>query len=76
MVTIYTNDHPPWHFHGRYPQQKAKFSLDDLSILGGQIPRRVRSLVIEWASEHMDDPRRTWQRAQAQEPIIKTPPLE
>ena len=67
---------PPWHFHVRYAEQKAKFSLDDLSVLEGEVPRRVRSLVLEWAAEHLGELRKNWELAQAQKPLERIAPLD
>jgi len=41
IISMYYNDHPPPHFHGRYGQQRAVVSIQDLSILEGKLSSRV-----------------------------------
>jgi hypothetical protein len=76
IITIYHNDHPPPHFHARYSGAKAKFALDDLRVLEGSVPPRVRALVVEWATMHIDELRANWDRAEAQQPLARIAPLE
>jgi hypothetical protein len=76
VIAIYHNDHPPPHFHARYAGAKAKFALDDLRVIAGSVPPRVRALVVEWATMHLEELRRNWERAQAEQPLSSIPPLE
>lgn len=76
VIAIYHNDHPPAHFHIRYAGAKAKMGIDDLSILDGSVPTRVRALVVEWATLHREELRRNWDLARAQLPLVKVAPLE
>ena len=76
VITIYHNDHPPPHFHARYAGAKAKFSMDDLRVLEGSVPPRVRALVVEWATMHLEELRRDWELARAQRPLLPIAPLE
>jgi hypothetical protein len=76
VITIYHNDHPPPHFHARYAGTKAKFAIDDLRVLEGSVPPRVRSMVLEWAAQHREELRANWDRARAQQPLTRIAPLE
>jgi hypothetical protein len=75
VITIYTNDHPPPHFHARYAEFKAKFSLEDLRVIEGAVPARVRALVVEWATLHLVELRENWNLAQAQQAVGRIDPL-
>jgi len=57
---MYFNDHDPPHFHVRYGEHRATFSIDALQVLEGQLPPRVVGLVAEWASLHRFELRRNW----------------
>jgi len=60
VITMYFNDHEPPHFHVRYGEHRATFSIDALQVLDGQLPPRVVGLVAEWASLHRFELRRNW----------------
>jgi hypothetical protein len=38
VITMYFNDHEPPHFHVRYGELRATFSIDALQVLDGQLP--------------------------------------
>jgi len=49
-IYMYYNDHAPPHFHAGYAEDEAVFTIDTLQVLYGWVPRRVRALVVEWAT--------------------------
>lgn len=51
-IYFYFNDHPPPHFHAEYGGNEALFEIETLRIIKGNLPRRVRSMVLEWADLH------------------------
>jgi len=53
------------HFHAKYAGQTRVFSIVDLKLIEGRLPKRVVALVLEWAFE-----------AVAQEPLQPIAPLE
>ena len=59
---MHPNDHPPLHFHVVYGGRTASVDIETLSVVRGNIPRRVRRLVLEWASLHQDELRDAWNR--------------
>ncbi len=75
VIVMYYNDHEPPHFHVRYNEMKAKFSIDDLRMIDGLISSRVRGLVVEWASQHQAELRENWRRILARESLLKVEPL-
>ena len=76
VIAMYFGDHPPPHFHVRYGSQKARFAIDDLGLIDGQVSPRVRALAIEWASRHQNELRREWELARTQQPLFPIEPLE
>lgn len=60
VITMYFYDHDPPHFHVRYGDFRASFSIDALEVLDGQLPPRVLGLVAEWAALHRFELRRNW----------------
>jgi hypothetical protein len=60
---MYYNDHAPPHFHAEYAEDEALFTIDTLEVLRGGVPRRVRALVVEWATLHHDELVANWNLA-------------
>ena len=75
VIAIYYNDHEPPHFHAKYGSQTGVFSIAELSLIEGQLPRRVILLVLEWAFEHRDELMEDWELAMAKKALRKIPPL-
>jgi len=73
---MYYRDHGVPHFHARYGGHRAVFAIEDLRLLEGELPRRVISLVLEWAFEHRDELMENWELARRGKPLRKVPPLE
>ncbi|MFO0837152.1 MAG: DUF4160 domain-containing protein [Phycisphaerae bacterium] len=69
-------DHEPAHFHARYGSQKARFTIDDASMLDGDLGPRARALVVEWATQHRTELSRNWTRARQNQPLEAIAPLE
>jgi hypothetical protein len=76
VVAMYYSDHAPPHFHVRYGSQKARFAIEDLRMLDGNLGRRARGLVVEWATLHQDELRTDWENARQQLPLLPIAPLE
>ncbi len=76
VIAMFYNEHEPPHFHARYGSQKARFALDDLRMLEGDLGPRARGLVIEWASHHQAELRENWERAARHQPLQSIEPLE
>lgn len=76
VIAMYFGDHPPPHFHVRYGSQKARFRIEDLGLIEGDVSPRVRALVTEWASQHQDELRREWELAANRQPLFRIDPLE
>ena len=75
VIAIYYKEHPPPHFHAKYGNETGVFSIADLRLIQGHLPKRVISLVLEWAFEHRDELMEDWELAVAKKPLRKIPPL-
>ncbi len=76
VIAMYYNDHEPPHFHARYGSKKARFAIDDLRTIEGDLGPRACSLVVEWGRSHQDELRREWELARTRRPLFKIEPLE
>jgi hypothetical protein len=76
IITMYYNDRPPPHFHGRYNQQKAIIDIETLSVLQGKLSPRILGIVIEWASLHQGELRNNWELARPNKLLQNIDPLE
>jgi hypothetical protein len=76
IVSMYFNDHVPPHFHVTYAEHRAKVDIETLEVMSGELPRRVFSLVVEWAVLHRDELRANWEAARLGEPLRRIKPLD
>ncbi len=76
VIAMYYNDHAPPHFHAKYSEQRAAFSIPELQIIEGALPRRAILLVLEWAFLHRDELMDNWLRADRHEGLQTIKPLE
>jgi Domain of unknown function (DUF4160) len=76
VIAMYYKDHGPPHFHAKYSGQTGIFSIEELRLIEGQLPRRVLSLVLEWAFEHREELIDNWERAASKKPLREISPLE
>ncbi len=75
VIAIFYKDHAPAHFHAKYGEYSAAFSIDDLAIIKGNLPPRVLALVMEWAMMHKEELMVDWKLAQEGKPLTKIAPL-
>lgn len=61
-VVMYFGDHNPPHVHVVGPAFSAMMSIQDQSILAGELPRKVESAAITYVSESRSDLMTMWQR--------------
>lgn len=72
---MYYNDHTPPHFHVKYNEYRAVFSINELKITEGNLPKKVISIVLEWSYEHRDELLEDWNLAVSKKPLRKIEPL-
>jgi len=76
VIAIYYKEHGIPHFHAKYAGQTGVFSITDLKMIEGHLPRGALALVLEWAFEQRAELIEDWQRALAQRPLQPIAPLE
>ena len=75
IISMYYKEHAPPHFHAKYGGERAVFSINELRVIEGSLPRRVVTLVLEWAFEHRDELIEDWELAKRREDLKKIDPL-
>lgn len=75
LITMYYRDHAPPHFHVKYGGHRGAFSIQEMSLIEGSLPRRVTSLVLEWAFEHRPELLENWTLIVAKKRLKSIEPL-
>ncbi len=75
VIQIFYDDHNPPHFHARYGDLKGTFDIRTLNVLEGNLPIKVRNLVVEWADLHREELLKDWEMAQSGRVPNKIKPL-
>ena len=75
VIAMYYNENTPPHFHAKYGDYRAAFTIDDLRMTEGHFPHRVISLVLEWAFLHREELMVNWHLAEQREQLNKIEPL-
>jgi hypothetical protein len=75
VIRMYFADHEAPHFHAFYAGRSGRFGIEPPHMLDGDLPARVRALVVEWAALHIDELRDDWERARRHEPLRRIEPL-
>ena len=76
IIALYFNEHNPPHFHAKYGDYKAEIDIATLEVLAGELPKRVKALVIEWAADHRRELMEDWQLARQMQELRSIEPLE
>ncbi len=76
VISMFYRDHAPPHFHAVYAEHEAIVGIDPIRVLEGQLPRRVQSMVFEWAAMHQEELRENWDLARTGQPLRRIPPLD
>ena len=60
IISMYFDEHNPPHFHVRYNEYRASIGINDLNVIVGKLPAKVRGLVEEWAELHASELLKMW----------------
>ena len=76
LMYFYDNKkHSSPHIHAEYAEYEASISIDDGSVLSGELPAAKLKLVQAWIEIHREDLMVDWKLAVAGEPVFKIEPL-
>lgn len=76
VIQMFVREHGVPHFHATYGEYRASFAIATLELLEGELPRRARRDVLEWAFEHRAELTANWALARAGQPPQAIAPLE
>src|SRR5579863_4956597 len=60
VIQMFWRDHAPPHFHALYAEDEALIDIRTLELIGGGLPKRALTLVLEWAVEHQAELIEDW----------------
>lgn len=71
VITMYYEfgRHQQPHFHARYGEYKASFTIMPPALLAGAMPRRQLNLIIAWAELHSEELLENWRRIESEHPL-------
>jgi hypothetical protein len=76
IIALYYNEHNPPQFHAKYGEFVAEIDIRTLQILNGNLPKRAKALVLEWADEHREDLMLDWELARKMAELNPIEPLK
>lgn len=78
IITMYYEfgSHQQPHFHARYGEYKASFTIIPPALLAGAMPRRQQNMTIAWAELHRDELMENWQCVEQEKPLKKIEGLQ
>lgn len=71
-IKMFSSDHNPPHIHAVYSGAVGLLDIQTLTFIEGDLPKRARKLVIEWASLHQNALMEMWNSKQ----LSSLPPLK
>lgn len=76
IIALYYNEHNPPHFHAKYGEFQAEIDINTLQVITGELPKRAKALVLEWADEHRVELLQDWELARLKLELRKIEPLK
>jgi hypothetical protein len=64
------------HFHAIYENTELVVAVNPVRIIQGNAPRRMRDMVLEWATQHQSELLEAWNRLSAAQPPKPIQPLQ
>lgn len=64
LIQMFWDEHAPPHFQATYGEFKATVLIRDLVMGDGDLPRRARQLVLDWAALHQAELLADWDLCQ------------
>ena len=76
IIALYYNEHNPPHFHAKYAEFKAEIDIKTLQILKGELPKRAKAMILEWADDHREELMQDWELARQKHELKEIEPLK
>ncbi len=76
IIAMYYNEHNPPHFHAKYGEFQAEIDIRTLQIIKGELPKRAKTLIWEWADDHRDELLQDWELARQKQLLNYIEPLK
>ncbi len=64
MYTEYKGGHRLPHFHAKYSEHWATFSINPPILLAGSLPRKELRYILAWAEMHVEELEENWRLVQ------------
>ena len=75
VIGMFYREHGPPHFHAAYGDAQAIVHIETGHMIGN-LPPRVRRLVLDWVHLHRVELLRNWELARVRQLPERIPPLE
>ncbi|MFK5970321.1 MAG: DUF4160 domain-containing protein [Candidatus Marithrix sp.] len=62
VIKLFFGDHLPPHFHAIYGEYVGLFNINTLEMIEGDLPKRAKKLVIEWAEINQNELKEMWDK--------------
>jgi hypothetical protein len=69
VISVYSNEHPPPHFHARFAEHQAVFDIAGVAMVEGFLPVAKRRIVLEWAATRREQLLRAFTQAASHERV-------
>jgi len=76
IIAMYYNEDNPPHFHAKYGEFGAEIDIRTLQVFKGELPKRAKTLVLEWADEHRAELEHDWELARQKQELKDIEPLK
>lgn len=75
-IRMFYNDHAPPHFHAEYGEYELIIGISPITVMEGKVPRRVKSMVLEWTALHQAELQENWNRCRQAQSLESIEPLD
>jgi hypothetical protein len=72
---MYWDEHNPPHFHVRFGEYKCSVSINDITVIIGELPKKQERLVLAWAEIHQKELLQNWELCQKDKQPMQIEPL-
>lgn len=76
LIRMFFDDKHGPHFHVTYAEYAALISIEDGTMLAGDLPNRAYQLVLEWLALHRSELIANWESARKKKPLKRIAPLK